>query len=131
MTANPKAGGVIPTLRRDDIRLLWHADFWDGPINGLCLYGGEKYWFELCTEDGPPETPGQRFLVVRLSPDQLAEEERWHALFREKVGTHTDYDEPRPAVHPPDRHGEFYDAYHHRPKPDYSNNPVVGRFDLD
>jgi hypothetical protein len=34
----------------------------------------------------------RRFAILRLTPDQLAEEEHWHALFREKVGTHTDYD---------------------------------------
>jgi hypothetical protein len=36
----------------------------------------------------------RRFLVVHLTAEQLADEERWHELSREAVGTHTDYGEP-------------------------------------
>src|SRR5258708_638105 len=27
-------------------RLLWHSNFWDGPLSGLMLWNGEKCWFD-------------------------------------------------------------------------------------
>ena len=132
MSATLQDLGPIQKLGQDEVRLLWHADFWDGPINGLCQCGNSKYWFELLTDvdGGNLDSPQRRFLVLELTPAELAEEERWHELFRQKVGTHCDYDEPHPAVKPAETHREFYEAYQKRPKPDYSHNPVVAWFEL-
>ena len=76
------------------------------------------------------DTLSRRFLVLELSPQQLAEEEYWHELFREKVGTHCDYDEAHLEVKPQEKHHEFYEAYQKRAKPDYSTNRVIGWFEL-
>ena len=122
----------IRKFERHEIQLLWYADFWDGPINGLCLCDGNKCWFELLTaaEHDLPDTTQRRFLLLELSPHQLAEAEGWHDLFRQKVGTHCDFEEPHPEVKPADSHREFYEAYHHRPKVDYSNNSALGWFEM-
>lgn len=128
MSTTSKTIDSIERLASEQVRVLWHADFWDGPINGLCQVDGTKCWFELWADDEGdfPEPAERRFLVLQLTPQQLAEEERWHDLFRQKVGTHCDYNDPHPEVKPQDHHREFYEAYEKRAKPDYSNNPIIG-----
>jgi hypothetical protein len=122
-------------MENAELRLLWHADFWDGPRSGMLDYRGEQCWFQAVAEseeDG--STWYRRFIVLRLSHEQHAEECRWHELFQAKVGVHTDYDEHemRPAVGslwPPERWHEFYDAYKQRTPPDFSANEVLGWFE--
>lgn len=86
-------------------KMLFHVGYWDGPLSGLCLVDGTKCWFAMSEEyDGPhPETEQERddftppwyrrFLVWRLSAEELAEVERRHEKFRRMVGTHCDYTE--------------------------------------
>lgn len=117
----------LPRLDRSEVRLLWHSGFWDGPINGLCLFQGRKCWFEMC-EDGASY---RRFLVLELTAEELADEERWHALFREHVGTHTDYGtDEAGVVHLRERWAAFYEPFGKRPRVDYSRNPAVGWFEV-
>ena len=33
-------------IPRQAVRLLWHCGYCDGPLSGMCLYKGERYWFE-------------------------------------------------------------------------------------
>lgn len=122
----------LPQLVPEAVNLLWHDDFWDGPLSGLLEYRGERLWFQLAEEaDDPVAGWYRRYLVVRLTPEQLREEEKWHGLFRRCVGTHTDYrsDERQPgAVHPREQWSEFYDAYAKRNPRSLDENEVVGWF---
>ena len=123
----------VPRVERNDVRLLWHSDFWDGPRSGMLLYKGEECWFELFAENDDPREWYRRFAILRLSFDQLAEEHRWHELFRRCVGTHTDYnhEEERTigAVRPREFHAEFYDEYRKRTPRDFSLCEVLGWFE--
>lgn len=98
-------------------------------MNGLCEYNGRKYWFELI-DDADSNAP-RRFAMVELSVAEVAEEERWHELFRAKVGTHCDFQEPHPQVRPKEMHREFYEPFQKRPKPNYSDHPLVGWFEMN
>jgi hypothetical protein len=124
-----------PRIDRAEVRLLWHADFWDGPHSGMLLYRAEECWFEVFAES-EDDAAGwyRRFAVLRLSLEQHAEELRWHELFRRCVGTHTDYGEseqrPAGALQPRERWAEFYDAYNQRTPPDFSGNEVLGWFEV-
>ena len=88
-----------PVVKRKDVRLLWACGYWDGPQSGLCLFRGEKCWFEMVKESyGKPDKHGERgrtrsFVVLQLSEEEITDEEYWHELFRQNVGTHTEYDE--------------------------------------
>jgi hypothetical protein len=114
----------------DDIRLLWHSGYWDGPKSGMLSYQGKKYWFQTIDDD---EATVRRFLILELSGEQMREQEYWHELFRQKVGTHTDYDETGRhelgALRPGEMWREFYDAYEQRQPLDLSNNLIVGWFE--
>jgi hypothetical protein len=122
---------VVPRVDRAAIRLLWHDDFWDGPTSGMLRYQGEDFWFQMFEESEDEASDWyRRFLIVRLSADQLADERYWHELFRENVGTHADYDEhghrPVGSMKPKDRWGAFYGPYRQRTSPDLTENEVVG-----
>jgi hypothetical protein len=126
---------VLPKIEKSDLRFLWYSRFYDGPRSGLLVYENRKYWFEHL-DDLNYIISGQLiwiFLVVELTPTQLSEEEYWHDLFREKVGTHTDYDENgrrRPHIlHPKEMWHEFYDAAKNRSPFDISNNEIIGWFE--
>jgi hypothetical protein len=124
-----------PRISRDEVRLLWHADFWDGPLSGMLSHRGQECWFEVVAESEDDASGWyRRFAVLRLSPDQHAEELRWHELFRRCVGGHTDYTEdgqrPVGELQPCERWAEFYDAYRRRTPPDLSGCEVVGWFEL-
>jgi hypothetical protein len=123
-----------PRIDCAEVRLLWHADYWDGPRSGMLLYDGKEFWYEVVAES-EDEAAGwyRRSAVLRLSPEQHAEEWRWHELFRRCVGGHTDYEEsgeqPVARPQPQDRWAEFSDAYRQRTPPDFSGCEVLGWFE--
>lgn len=91
-------------------------------------------WYEMIVENEADDPEWyRRFAVIRLTPEQIADEQYWHDLFRQHVGLHTDYgvDERRNhgAVLPQTGWNQFYDRYKERPKQDYSTNPVLGWFE--
>ena len=125
----------LPTLskiEKGDLKLLWHSDYWDGPKSGLLSYQGSKYRFQVFDEPDNATT-FRRFLIIELSPEQLGEEEHWHDLFRQKVGTHTDYDESGTRqfamLRPQEMWQEFYGAYSNRRPQDFSVNRLIGWFE--
>src|SRR5262249_7558477 len=123
----------LPRIDWADVRLLWYSGFWDGPINGMCLYKGRRCWFQLCAEGEQADGSHRSYLVLVLTKEQLDEEEFWHDLFRRKVGTHTDYDEDGKEagqVLPGETWHEFYDEFAKRGAGDYSANPALGWFEL-
>jgi len=123
----------LPRIEQNHFQLLWHCDYWDGVKSGVLLYQDREFWFQVFSESDTADYY-RRFAVLELSESQLQEEEYWHKLFQEKVGTHTDYDENSKravgALKPRDMWSEFYDAYQNRESPDFSNNIVVGWFEI-
>jgi hypothetical protein len=100
-------------ISEDDIQILWVGNWYDGPLDGMCLYKGEKHWFTCKDEWG--EDFWRRFNVVKLTPEQIAEEEKWHSLFVEKVGDSFAYENgkcvPFRKLKPESQWHEFYDEY--------------------
>jgi hypothetical protein len=87
-----------------EMKKLCHFNYWDGPLSGLCLINGNKYWYECVEEwldnnrypddDDDFEPPWyRRYLIWKLTDEQLAAIEARHAKFQRMVGTHTDYSE--------------------------------------
>lgn len=116
----------------EGVRLLWHADYWDGPLAGLARYNGQDYWFEVEAFDWDDPPAERRYLLYSLTEEELAEEREWHHRFQEHVGTHTDYDarghRDHAAVKPRSEWSKFYDEYEKRSKPDYTMRAPVGWF---
>jgi len=114
----------------DDIRLLWHSNFWDGILSGMLNYNEKKYWFECI--DQTVYGGKRQFAVIDLTQEQLMVEEKWHQLFRDNVGTHCDYDENGQRdfgeVKPQHLHKLYYEpfkAFRKENPKDYSYNKVM------
>ncbi len=71
-------------------RILWHHDYWDGPLSGIALFNGERVWFSMDSEDGL-RARRRTYKLYRLTPELLALKEHWHGLFVKHVGNHTEY----------------------------------------
>jgi hypothetical protein len=105
-----------------NIRMLWHHDYWDGPISGVILWNGEYCWFnqieQVDIETPMSEEDKQEFInycekngykwydsdlidyesyrvynVYRMPRAVMKAIIHNHSVFQEYVGTHTDYDE--------------------------------------
>jgi hypothetical protein len=134
--STPDAYRQLPQVPAAELQLLWHGDYWDGRRSGLLLYRGERCWFEVFAENDDEDEPylwWRLFAILRLTPAQLAEEERWHALFREKVGTHTDYDANGVRhvgqLRPQKEWWDFCAAYAARMPMHLDDNEVLGWFE--
>jgi hypothetical protein len=88
----------------DAMKKLWHAGYWDGPLSGMCSVDGQKCWFQCIEEwdehNDYPEDEDEfeqpwyrRFLIYRLTEEQLLPTEAGHDKFCRMVGTHCNYDE--------------------------------------
>ena len=135
---------LTPTIERNEVKLLWASDYWDGPLSGMLEYKSQPYWFLLCAEgtDNCAEESSQesnsdwyrRFMVVELSTAQLQDEEYWHELFKQKVGMHMDYDQDENQhgviVNSKEVESEFYEPYKKRTAPDLSETQVICWFEM-
>ncbi len=130
----------LPKINFDELKFLWANDWWDGAISGMLIYQNEKCQFELICENDDTNSKDyyRRFLVIKLTVKQIEQEEYWHNLFKEKVGTHYDLDDngvrqiETPAQNPKteELHQEFYDAYQKSEKIDLSNNEFLGYYEI-
>ena len=120
---------AYPQIPRRELRILWIHDYYDGVISGMLVYDGRLRWFECCnlSFDHQP----RRFVIRDLNDEQVADEEKWHALFVEHVGDHWTMreDRERGTVKPVEEHARFYEPYSKRVPPDYSRQSILGWFE--
>lgn len=109
------------------VEVLWVNGYYDGPLSGIASVDGRRVLFEVADRTTAVHGDGERrFWLVELSPGQLREEETWHDLFCEHVGTHWDFtDRPRVA-RPESEFHKYYDPASRREPPDYQSNTVIG-----
>jgi len=120
-----------------EVVFLWHNDWWDGPLAGMCKYKDQMYWYHCHHENHKKNAKyWRKYGVFKLTPEQLEEEIKWHKLFVEKVGDHFDCNEQgkrnRDGVKPYHLHNEFYDPFKEweRPKYEEDQNVLIGWFVL-
>lgn len=71
-----------------DLEMLWHSNYYDGPLSGMAEYNGEYVWFN-CTEE---DDYGTRIFALH----RLSEEDRQllffqHEMWRKYIGNHCDH----------------------------------------
>ncbi len=123
---------AIREIPRAEIHLLWASDFYDVPLRGMAEVRGGRYLYDAIDRSllGAEDCEPFLYWLIALSPEQLQEEERWHDLFCRKVGTYFDFT-GRPAPSKEEISlDDFYEPYRLRAQPDYSNNDVIGWFQL-
>lgn len=72
----PEGLDGLPQLDEARIRLVWHVDWWDGPLHGLAEYDGRKAWFAFHDMDEPGRHYFYRLFL--LTNAQVAEAQLWH-----------------------------------------------------
>jgi hypothetical protein len=124
----------LATLRKiepTDVHLLWVNDWYDGPLEAVVEHEGARCLLVLHDERalhvaGEP----YRWLLVRLTPEQQADEERWHTLFAQHVGEHwCMHKEPHPKVPGPRDPELFFRPMRARPPRDLAKSDVLGWLD--
>jgi len=68
-------------IPRDEIEILYSNDYWDGPLNGLCKWNSEEYYFLWTGEMSKEDEIIRRFFIIKLTLTQLQKEKNNHALF--------------------------------------------------
>ena len=131
----PKEQKRSSQLSRQEVRLLWYCDYWDGPLSGICFYQGQRYWFEAIEPEKENYGYPRRVGIYILSTEELQAEEESQQRFQASVGMHTTYDEQdqRPIselLRPGEEHEKFYSWYKQQPRRDYRHNKMVGWFEL-
>ncbi|MEU4339564.1 hypothetical protein AB0F59_33830 [Micromonospora lupini] len=115
-----------------DVRMLWFADYYDGPLDGLALFDGREYWFiAVADEHGVPVDQERRCYVLHAISEEQAQAE-WadHRDFVAVVGgpgcVHTPSCTRGPG-------GAEATAAWHRDhpwdlRPDHASAPAIGWF---
>lgn len=100
-----------------DLKILWVHDDFDGPVNGLALYHGEKVWFARTqlpfiveSPDQPlvkTEEPTRIYNLTRINPIHLELIEDDHIAYCQETGAPLCHGDPliiksRPQVLRPD-----------------------------
>ncbi len=116
------------------ITMLWYSNYYDGPLDGLAEFEGERVWFHCVEmEDNPFQM--RRFSLYKMSADDLAYEDKWHKLFNELVGYHCDYgiddnDNPKTTEEQHDEYFRLSDEDDRKiKKKEYTENECLGTFD--
>lgn len=115
---NPLSLDELNKRHNGETKLLWHSNYWDGPISGMMLWNGEPHWYNQYDEETIVEPWTQQeideyiaeygddnqgdwneyetrrfYKVYKLTPNELKHEFKEHKLFQKYVGTHCDYDD--------------------------------------
>lgn len=77
--AYPKAEGV---------KLLWHDNFWDRPLEGVCEWQNQKYHYDFQPDDHGDKV---RYSMREMDEMEWLARQKQHEQFKEKVGTHCDW----------------------------------------
>lgn len=132
----------LPKFNKKDLNLLWHYNYWDGPISGMLSIDNQYYWFEMIDDpvwqrinvSTKSNFKYRRYAIIRMTTEQLKIENLKHADFRKYVGTHCDYlkNKQTGEINPNAlEYKKYYDKWpEDKDKLNYSNNEVIGWFKL-
>ncbi len=71
-------GDLLKYSRFDEKEIIchWSKDWWDGPMNGLISYRGQRYWFEFYCDTHEPGNP-YYYLVFPLTEKEANLADAW------------------------------------------------------
>ena len=73
---------------------MWLNEYWDGPLDGVATVHGRYYRFEIAEMTVDGGRSGRRYLLFEMTPEEVQEERRTHALWEKEIGTHWCYHLP-------------------------------------
>lgn len=118
-------------IPRNELTILYHCGYWDGPLSGVALYQGRKVWFQaIAAEESDDRDEPRGFGLYSLTDEQIQVQDADHALFQQYVGTHTDYVDGKRRLgnlRPAEEQDRYYSASH-APRPLHSSETLIGTF---
>jgi hypothetical protein len=126
----PDAYLKLPKIAANDLKILWCTEWYDGPEAGVLWYHNRRCYFATCRL---LDDDTKIVLVVALTEEQLGELEYRVTKWVEKVGgksPHVYIDIPVEKPGDPRLFMDYHTEMEKRPKPDYSQNQVLGWFEF-
>lgn len=77
----------LPKIAPSDLKLLWVNDWYEGPLEAVVELRGARCLMVLL-DKSKVDRDEYQWVVFELSPEQAADQEKWHALYAEHVGDH-------------------------------------------
>lgn len=137
----------------ENVKIIFHSDYYDGPLDGICEYQGKLYRFD-CKEFGgwcgPPPADGsddcsyvkREYNVKEIEMWQLAYALYWHCLFITNCGQYYRHKDDiefinerfnLPVIKNSQYHLEYGENFYQKQKEeykkiDYSQNKIIGWF---
>jgi hypothetical protein len=119
----------LQKLSPGDLRLLWVNDWYEGPLEAVVEHRGTRCLMVLHHQDVHSDNP-YKWVLFELTPEQLAEEQKWHGLYVEHVGDHWCFHDGSVIAHPapvqPRDPERFHALYKEREDLDLSANVALG-----
>ncbi|MGC4816703.1 hypothetical protein [Micromonospora sp. DT63] len=114
------------------VQMLWFADYYDGPLDGLALLDGREYWFIAVADerDCPVDQERRCYVLHAISEEQARAEWAEHRDFVAVVGGPGCVHTPACAHGPVD--ADAAAAWHRdhpwELRPDHASAPAIGWF---
>lgn len=115
----------------EGVRLLFHTDWWDGPLTGLAEYQGREYFFDAVWDEAADDRTYPRRLLLRTITDaEIAEEWRVHRPFEHLVGTHCCAHDgvTERVMRSQSDQKKFFEMFPPTGEKPYADRPVIGAF---
>ena len=120
--------------------LMWHDNYYDGPLGGVGIYKGQVVKFEIIWDD---DDDHRIFKILPMSHNEMVDRFQWHFRFLQTVGWRSQYDlyekNKRYDRHPygapenkPDIKEAFYKPYDNwkkKTKPKYPPGQIIQTID--
>jgi len=80
-------------IGENSVKILWVHDDFDGPINGLAEYKGEKVWFSRSLIP-TTENEVRMYSLIKLDPEMLSSVEENHVAYCKETGSPFHHGDP-------------------------------------
>jgi hypothetical protein len=74
---------LVPQIGEEELSFVWITGFYDGPLEGVVAYKGQKMWCEIVSDFVSQRT--RYFALVALSDEEYKQEWYWHNRFEKSL----------------------------------------------
>lgn len=118
-----KYKNYVQEISKEDFKVLWFDDYYDGMLCGILEHDDKKYRFEIISDDVDNSIRPRLFAVIAMTENQIEEETYWNKLFQKYVGNHNNLNtDEQLRQEPQNVHHLFYDEYKKKYHINYDKN---------
>jgi hypothetical protein len=112
--------------------ILYENEIWDGPLTGVCLWNARKYYYyavEMHSIEYKREKGLRRYFLIRLTEEQLRNEENLHKEFIKYVESYPRVLEGISSTHKGAEWDKYLEACNKYPDQIIFDDQIVGWFE--